>query len=719
MIKGAYSSILRHRKGSLRDLYNKDRLKMPFWTCSEEKAKFNWQAATNIFLGFPTFGSICSFSLCKAPNPGIMERMKQVFFVYFLTSIFSVSASDDQIDSFYKQRAILLAQYEYERSLDLMLLDPETCRIPVQKEDRTRVLKINIKQLEKGGFLKHCRELKFRGTRKILSRLAEQKKHLENILTFRSQGEGLQEEGGSPTATTPLPVVAEILEPLETPPPKKKETENFGTPPSSNFILSGYQGVPYFVHPYWDETFGLRHNGPGIKYYNSRNLPDGLTFSDSNSGIISGIPEKAGKFRPVIEVGSLGYYMKKEPLFKGSVSIEILPTPKYTVLNSGQRGRFDKISFLNGSAPLLSVTLMERGSVRALNSMRSGKYYFEVKVHNLGDNFNVTLSSDNLNSPESGSTFGLFSSLLYKVYSVSGSEQKKLKDNDVIMVAIDNNEQKLWYGVNGRWSGKTLNWTNAIPGGDLEPSVKFPEKFKLATQLWPGVTGNRGSSVTFNFGDHPWAHEAPKGFTGIPLSLNDFELPNMWNSNSASDFMAITETDVRSTSGGKSIFHNDLLGQSCESQQAYVLDDRGDAIFAMNPKSKGRWQFEIEAIGFAEKTVFGLAPVDFNTNSTVKLGSKGSGSIGISRKGIISVDGEMHETKAFDDNDRFTFDCDFSSGIVHIYVNGKHLLQTNLPKNLSGKWVIATNNASSKTRLYTLERDLKYPINGAEYWVWK
>ena len=174
--------------------------------------------------------------------------MKIVLIIFFLLN----SAWAIQKDSFYRQRAIMLAQHEYEKSLDLMLLDPETCKVPLNREERIRVLKMNIEVLNKTGKLNHCSELRLIGSRKIVQDLEKQK------IALNDANEKLTDDGGIETHdnVSVSEPIAEVLEPIDNAMPLPEETKDlFGTKPSSLPVLSGYVGVPYASTPEYDETF--------------------------------------------------------------------------------------------------------------------------------------------------------------------------------------------------------------------------------------------------------------------------------------------------------------------------------------------------------------------------------------------------------------------------------------------------------------------------------
>ena len=67
--------------------------------------------------------------------------------LFYTNSGFAQSVKNEQKEFFFKQRAIMLSQLQFEKNLDLMQLDPDTCKMPVEQSKRISVLQKNIKTL--------------------------------------------------------------------------------------------------------------------------------------------------------------------------------------------------------------------------------------------------------------------------------------------------------------------------------------------------------------------------------------------------------------------------------------------------------------------------------------------------------------------------------------------------------------------------------------------
>lgn len=100
--------------------------------------------------------------------------------------------------------------------------------------------------------------------------------------------------------------------------------------------------------------------------------------------------------------------------------------------------------------------------------------------------------------------------------------------NDVIMIAVDVDAGKFWYGKNGTWieSGNPANGTNAL----------FTN---LTGTIIPMLGQNTsGNSCAVNFGQRAFAYTAPSGFN----ALNTYNLPAATIKNGAPYMNAITYT---------------------------------------------------------------------------------------------------------------------------------------------------------------------------------
>jgi hypothetical protein len=661
-----------------------------------------------------------------------------VLLAAFLFTWTSVFAEISQESFFLQQRGVMLSQLEFEKNLELLVVDPSNCSVPLKKEDRLRVLRRNTQEIRERGFLKDCRSRRVIGSRAIIENLRRQRAHVENIQTYRAQGEGitatLSTSGG-----TDAPPVQEILVPEDNSYQREPDqVQNFGTRPSPFDIYPGYEGLPYMSSSQSDDTlyyFDPRPYYPSI--FSSRELPPGLTIGDSMKGVIVGIPRKSGFYSPTMKVGTAPQNFK----FKGPVKFKIYPRPKFTILNPLQRLSQSIIRFRQDYLPFLKVKfspmLNDRPltgaysqGVRTLHGMRSGKMYFEVKVLETGSDGAVGIdigNSHNGGAINTGKKYGFEFRQQYPDYSKPNNTQfKKIQKDDIMMVAYDVDTANLWFGVNGKWLKRGPSDV-VDPAKGLKPYSSSDELLRTAG-IKPGdmtrafVQGTNGTEFITNFGDQPWTYNPPDGFSGIRVTELDKKFPNLWDSNSTSATAAMDDA------GGGNFY-----GTGVQSLDLFVLGSGGDAVVSMSPKSSGRWQFEIDGYSYPERTSMGIAPVNFQTDKLVRIGAAGTNSIGLRRqdefftktgKGVIDVNGKTTYIDHFSSDTRFTFDCDFDNKTVTIYADGKEIFKTPLPPH-SGAWVIAASMASTNATIYTQlpgqgivpKAEMKFPVPGVKPWL--
>lgn len=626
----------------------------------------------------------------------------------------------------------MLSQLQYEMNLDLISLDPDTCKVPLKRADKIRVLRRNTQELETSGALSACRKIKFIGRRKIVEDLKKQRTAVQNILTFATPGEGIK------TAATPAttPVAApetetvtetqDILDPVSNSYLREADpTPNHGENPSEFDIYPGYEGLPYLSKAKVDDTI---YYTPPTPYdpprFSSREMPPGLTLI--SHGDIVGIPRKAGLFSPIIKAGSF----LNQGIFKGPVKFKIFPKPKFTILDPIQAD--SGAGFRADYPPFLKVRFKDATSgVRTMHGTRSGKFYFEVKVIDLGaygaiglDTLNVTMGRG---TTSAGGKVAFEFRQSFPDYSQgTNPTYKKIQKGDTMMVAYDADTAKLWYGVNGNWLRRTLEGVaNPAKGIGVYTSaedLKQMAKIVPGTFVRPFVQGREGTQLITNFGDQPWTYGPPDGFSGIKVTELDKKFPNLFDSNTSSASATV--------SGGE------FPGTGAFSTDLFVLNSGGDAILAMSPKSSGRWQFEMSNYSWAERTAMGIAPINFPVDKLLKLGAVGTNSVGVRRQvsfarggGVVDVNGKSHLIGDQDfnyplpDTTRFTFDCDFDNKTITIYADGKEILKSSLP-DYSGAWAIASTIASTNVYLYTQlpgqeiipGTEMKYPLPGVKPW---
>ncbi|QCG93973.1 hypothetical protein E6C67_08475 [Azospirillum sp. TSA2s] len=172
----------------------------------------------------------------------------------------------------------------------------------------------------------------------------------------------------------------------------------------------------------------------------------------------------------------------------------------------------DKYSAMTLSNGNLTASInLSQGSVRATNSIAAGKYYWEVVCINVGGAIiGIMLAAGNLGSYPGNDAYGY----AYEAYvgkKVNGNTEvaygSVCVNGDVVGIAVDAINGKIWFRVNGVWQG----------GGD--PTAGTSAAYTgIAGSFFPAFGSGSGSaspSVTARFSPGSWSSPAPTGFTYI------------------------------------------------------------------------------------------------------------------------------------------------------------------------------------------------------------
>jgi hypothetical protein len=186
----------------------------------------------------------------------------------------------------------------------------------------------------------------------------------------------------------------------------------------------------------------------------------------------------------------------------------------FAVLNPLEMGA--NTSTTNGNLTVNSTDASNNRSSRSTIRVSSGKWYFESTLTNLGIYASIGIISSNESS--AGNIFPGLTAGGYgyveggnKITNGSGSSYgSSFTTNDIISVALDMDNGKIWFAKNGTWqaSGDPAAGTNAAFTG-------LSGSFGLAVGMYTNTTWNA------NFGQRPFAYTPPTGF----VALNTFNLP--------------------------------------------------------------------------------------------------------------------------------------------------------------------------------------------------
>ena len=172
----------------------------------------------------------------------------------------------------------------------------------------------------------------------------------------------------------------------------------------------------------------------------------------------------------------------------------------------------------NSSVTLSSGNLLATGTTVGFRSVKStvvmppsGKWYFEC-VTNSGNSLMGVATASESNGSYVGATSNGWSFQSGGYYNNSFTSGLSLNSSaysgDTVMIAVDRDTQKIWFGVNGIW------------GGSGNPSAGLNAIFSnlpSSDNLFAMVTVDAsGKTVLSNFGQNPFKFPPPEGF--LPLN---------------------------------------------------------------------------------------------------------------------------------------------------------------------------------------------------------
>jgi hypothetical protein len=170
----------------------------------------------------------------------------------------------------------------------------------------------------------------------------------------------------------------------------------------------------------------------------------------------------------------------------------------------------------NGS---LTVTSTGLSYAKSQHFRSTGKFYFEITIalwNNTSDGLGVTTLAAGytaMTTPTTGSMMFRTTGNIYSGGTNSGKQLGVINNGDVIGVAVDLTNSKIWYrkSPSGNWNGLAIGSENPATntGGVALPSVD------VTAGLSPGVSLQTTTTptVTANFGNSAFSGAVPAGFT--------------------------------------------------------------------------------------------------------------------------------------------------------------------------------------------------------------
>jgi len=264
----------------------------------------------------------------------------------------------------------------------------------------------------------------------------------------------------------------------------------------------------------------------------------------------------------------------------------------------------------------LDASISGLKSTRSSIAMTSGKWYCEVLVNSAGNPsigiLNSTASLSSWIGSSSGNTWGYYNDGTKNTGGTATSFGSTYTTNDIIGVAYDAGAKKIWFAKNGTWqaSGNPAAGTN-----EAYSSITGSEIF------FGGSNGGAATScsLSFNFGQRPFAYTAPSGFK--TLCTQNLTQPTIQKPSTAMDVVTYTGTGA-SQSISSLGFSPDLVwikGRSGATDHAIYDSVRGTTLdLASNLTSAETTQSQgVTAFNSNGFTIGTLAKLNTNTSTYV------------------------------------------------------------------------------------------------------
>jgi len=168
----------------------------------------------------------------------------------------------------------------------------------------------------------------------------------------------------------------------------------------------------------------------------------------------------------------------------------------------------DTMELSNGNLTVEHTTLGSWKAVRSAVSKSSGKWYWEIKIDEASASryimIGVGTSSETLTYPgDTLAGYGYYGTYGYKYHDTPAVYGDNYTTDDVISVALDLDNGKIWWAKNGTWQA------SGVPASGTNPAyIGVSGDFYAMVGLYYIV----GLKITANFGASTFQHPIPTGF---------------------------------------------------------------------------------------------------------------------------------------------------------------------------------------------------------------
>ena len=192
------------------------------------------------------------------------------------------------------------------------------------------------------------------------------------------------------------------------------------------------------------------------------------------------------------------------------------PTNNFATLNPLYSGRFDNTGFVysEGNTRIAWTSNNDDKSLATSTiGVTKGKWYFEAKVIDnsrgiigVGDMTKMAQFTDAFydNDPSYGMGVYLPTGNLQENNSSADDWSSDVSDNDICMLALDMDNHRCWFGINGTWQDSGDPTTGSTGTGDMTTQISDQSHINTGEFIFPffgDVSTSEKTDINVNFGN--------------------------------------------------------------------------------------------------------------------------------------------------------------------------------------------------------------------------
>jgi hypothetical protein len=235
------------------------------------------------------------------------------------------------------------------------------------------------------------------------------------------------------------------------------------------------------------------------------------------------------------------------------LTTSVADSPNYSGTNtglgnqvSGNYNTWDPTRSTGGTAlfnGMLSVGVTENRWAAGTVPMVTGKYYWEVTAFSPTCRWcvevGVTTATTGCPSCTDSYMYKICNGCIRTPSGTCSAYGVSSLPNDVIGVALDLNQGRMYFAVNGVWQNSGNPVTSVNPAfANLPAGPYYTTVTGLCFSGFP--TFLPASCLNFNFGQYPWTHQAPTGYE--PILANNTALALTFNNNTNLSNMTVGDS---------------------------------------------------------------------------------------------------------------------------------------------------------------------------------